>query len=276
MRSWSRASTASIAPSLATAVELILIAHAHMRHIHAQHPEQPVAFALAQLAERFVETPSPCRRPRDCRPGRCCARSCRSRIGRIFTSGSEQVLQEDHLQLDGVLEGVAVVFHADAAPPPRSASQSTSAVSVTASPSGVRKFLRVRPKRLRLAVVRGRQNHEGPVAMLRADHAIGGAVGLPPARRADVRRGDPDQVAVGGCGAFRPRSSTPLICSAQLRQGPRDMPSPHAPASRIGAAANSCLRAASIAAKFSSSRNPAVLSVSIRCWSQVRPRPDRR
>ena len=51
MRRRSRSSTSSIAPSPATAVNWSLIARAHMGHIHAQNPEQAVAFALVQFAQ---------------------------------------------------------------------------------------------------------------------------------------------------------------------------------------------------------------------------------
>ena len=53
------------------------------------------------------------------------------------------------------------------------------------------------PELLRLAVVRSRQNNEGPLAVFRPQHAVGGPVAAPAARRAGVRRGNREQVRWG-------------------------------------------------------------------------------
>ncbi len=126
--------------------ESILIARAHVRHIHAQNPKKFVAFALAHFAQRFEK------RLRLVVVFRFAATSnaARERPAENRQDAhvrSQRVLQEDQLQLDGVLERMAEILHldriAERAPP----IQLVNRVSVATSPKGVRNVLRVRPKR---------------------------------------------------------------------------------------------------------------------------------
>src|SRR5689334_10445189 len=49
---------------------------------------------------------------------------------------------------------------------------------------------------LGLAIVRGGENDEGPVLMLRPELAVGGAITLPAADGTHMRRGDGEEVAI--------------------------------------------------------------------------------
>ena len=68
-------------------LELVAVARAHVRHVHAQHPEQAVAFAVVQFAERVEERAARRRRL----PGLPCPYRLWAngphRIGRMRTPG---------------------------------------------------------------------------------------------------------------------------------------------------------------------------------------------
>ena len=69
------------------------------------------------------------------------------RTGTIADAGPEEVLQEDDLELDRVLDGVAVVLEDDGGAARRGQLVDEREVGHASRPRGVRKGLRVRPKR---------------------------------------------------------------------------------------------------------------------------------
>ena len=101
-------------PLIGVSGEWIAIAPAHMSHVDAQHPEQPAALARRQIAEgaeeaayifvvfrraALVNTAS--------------ERAAQDRQNADIRTVA--VLQEQHLELDGVLDGVTVILHDDRA-----------------------------------------------------------------------------------------------------------------------------------------------------------------
>ena len=82
----SRAATSSIDALAGTRRELVVIARAHVRHVHAQNPEQPVALALAQFPQRLEKALHAVVVFRAAAPIELCAKG-RTRMGRMRTSG---------------------------------------------------------------------------------------------------------------------------------------------------------------------------------------------
>ena len=122
-----------------------MVAHAHVGHVHAENPEQAIAFAVAQFPERLQELLhavvvfrlAAVNQTLGIRP---------AQHRKDAHIRSQDVLQEDHLQLDGMFEGVAVILHVHgrAAVSGQPVHQARIGGRV---PRGVRKVLRVRPKR---------------------------------------------------------------------------------------------------------------------------------
>ena len=81
-----------------------------MRHVHAEHPDQVVALALVQFAERVEEALHAVVVLRVAALVKAAGeRPAQDRQN--LHVGPEHVLEEDHLELDRVLEGEAVVLH---------------------------------------------------------------------------------------------------------------------------------------------------------------------
>jgi len=104
------------------------------------------------------------------------------------------VLQEDDLELDRVLDGVAVVLdHSCLATPLRELVHEFAVGRRLADRRRERPGGQAEP--VGLAVVRGPEHDEGPVAKLRAEACVGRRVARSSASDAHVRRGDPDETA---------------------------------------------------------------------------------
>jgi hypothetical protein len=93
----------------AARAERIAVAPADVRHVDPEHPQQPVTLCRIDLAELAQETPHLIVIFRPAAAADTLGK--RTAQYRHDTNiGSEQVLQEYHLELDRVLGGVAVIL----------------------------------------------------------------------------------------------------------------------------------------------------------------------
>ena len=178
--------------------EGVAVARALVGHIHAEHPQQAVGFARGQFAERAEEAahvfivlgfPAFINAV-----GEGAAQD-----GQDADIGAEDVLEEDHLELDGVLEGVAVILHVGRGPgggcQPVDERDIRGGLAV-----GRDESLAGEAESLRRAEMRCAQDDEDAVLVRGLERAIGLAVGLPAAFRAHVGGGNAHEVRCAGCG----------------------------------------------------------------------------
>ena len=159
-----------------------------MGHVDAQNPEEAIAFARGHFAQRSEEAAHAI-----VGFGRAAAIQA---VGVLAAENRQNanvravdVLQEDHLQFDGVLERVAIVFHDH-----RRAAVGRQPVDQCGVGGGFAERSHERFARqaevFGRAVVGSGQDDESAVLQFRAERLIGGAIGLPSAFGAHVRRGD--------------------------------------------------------------------------------------
>ena len=166
----------------------VVIPRAHVRHVDAQNPEETIAFARGHLAQRFQKALHAIvilgRASRIQAVGELSAKNRKDANVRAI-----DMLQEDDLKLDGVLEGMAVVFHEHGVAAARREPVDQRGIGGAFAERRHERFSR-EAEVLGLAVVRGCQDDESTILQLRAERLVRGTIGLPSAFRADVRRGN--------------------------------------------------------------------------------------
>ena len=162
-----------------------------MRHVHAEHPQQPVPLPRGQIPQgvedarnpRVVLGPPPV-------TGGAGERAAQDRQDPHV--GSEHVLQEHDLELDRVLDGVAIIFEHHGVAAARDQLVDERYVHFGLAERGQER-LAGQPETVRLAVVGSAEDDDGAAAMPGAEARVGRLVTAPPSLRADVGGGDADQ-----------------------------------------------------------------------------------
>src|SRR5579871_1678132 len=135
------------------------------------------------------------------------------------------MLQKNNLKLDGMFDGVAVVFHQDAVPSFGGKTIHQRRIR-NGFPKRRRERLSSQAQPVRLTVVRRSQNDEGSLPVTGGERCVGGAIGFHSAEGADMRRGDGERSAVVGFAfaaveiageGFRQLGSFPRISGACVR-----------------------------------------------------------
>ena len=170
--------------------KLVAIAAAHVRHIDAQDPQQAVAFAgrdFAQRAEHAFDLVV--------RFGRASAvdaigvGAAENRHDADFRS--KKVLQEDDLKFDRVLDRVAVIFHGGGVAGFILDFVDEAEVGDGFAVGG-RERLAGEAEAVGLAVMGGAENHESAFGVGGREGGVGCAIGVDASEGADVGGGDGD------------------------------------------------------------------------------------
>ena len=195
----------------------VAVAAAHVGEVDAEHEAESTSLAGGQLAEGVEEAGHPrCAFGRRTGPGPLDERAAEDRHD--ANVGAVEVLQEHHLELDRVLDGVAVVFQHDGAG--RRARQRVDDWNLGGR-GAERRSVRFagQPEAIGLAVVRGAQHDEDAVARIGGKRPVRGGVTGDAALGTDVRgRDGPGRRAE--CGAGRRRRAIEVAAQGANEDGP--------------------------------------------------------
>ncbi len=161
-----------------------------MRHVDAEDPQEAIAFARRDFAERAEHALHVVVRfGRAAAINAVCVGAAENRHDADFRT--KQVLQEDDLEFDGVLDRVAIVFHGGGVA--GFVENFVDELDIgDGFAEGSREGFTGEAEAVGGAVMRGAEDHEGAFGVGRREGGIACAVGIDASEGADVGGGDGD------------------------------------------------------------------------------------